>query len=301
MDAARLTIGTWPTPTQRMERASDLLGREIWVKVEEECGAWGGNKVRKLEYILAAAERDGIDTLIGYGAGTSNWTAALVHHAVDRGFHVVVGMAGLPAETYRHLYDRAEVTPVVMRSTNALPLVIARARLIAGRGARSIPMGGSGYGDIGCVHVGAEIADAVRSGAVPRPDAAFVAVGTGGTAAGTAAGLAINDEPIRLVGVKVAPWPFGTEARVRRHATRLLGRLGRDAQLLISGDRRFFKPGYARANDPSLEATEIARLDGLQLDGAYAAKAFAGVVASARSGPGGPLLFIHTSPGPPPR
>jgi len=283
-----------------MNRVSDLLRRDVWIKVEEECGAWGGNKVRKLEYILATARRDGVRQLVSYGAGTSNWTAALAHHGHRFGFDIVVGLAGSVPARYRDIYDRAQTKVVSSGVVNALPAVVAAARIVAGPRARSIPMGGSGYGDIGCVHVGSEIATTVRASAAPEPDAVFVAVGTAGTAAGTATGLALQGLTFPVVGIKVAPWPFGTQRRVERHARTLLRRFGRDASLNIASDTRFFKPGYARANAASREATEIAALDGVALDGSYAAKAFAAVVATARAGPGGPLLFIHTSPGPPP-
>jgi len=283
-----------------MDRASASLGREIWVKVEEECGAWGGNKVRKLEFILAAAKRDRVETLVSYGAGTSNWTAALAHHAPAFTIDVVVGLAGPVPPSYRRVYEGTGATVVHSERVEALPLVRTRARLVAGRHARSIPMGGSGYGDIGCVHVGSEIARAIEVGAAPRPDAVFVAVGTAGTAAGTSVGLAIAGHQVPVVGVKVAPWPFGTLGRTRRHAHRLLRRFGRNAPFDIKGDVRFFQPGYARPNPASLEAAEIARLDGIELDGTYAAKAFASLVETARIGRGGPLLFIHTSPGPAP-
>ncbi len=298
--APRASIGTWPTPIRRMDRVSDAVGREVWFKVEEECGAWGGNKVRKLEYILAAAARDGIDTLVSYGAGTSNWTAALAYHASRSGFRVVVGAAGPVPATYARLYDQTQTKVIASRSSEALPFVIAGARVAAGAGARSIPMGGSGYGDIGCVQIGREIADEVASGGMPQPDEIFVALGTSGTAAGTAVGLALAGRSIPLVAVQVAPWPFGTASRVRSHARKLLARLKTDVALRVSVDRRFFKPGYARPNAASSEAAEIAALDGVVLDGTYTAKAFAALVDRARTQPGGPLLFIHTAPGPPP-
>ena len=296
----RIEIGQWPTPVVPLPKVSEALGREVWAKLEERCGAWGGNKLRKLEYILAAARRDAVSKLVSYGAGTSNWATAFAHHAAEHGFEVVVGIAGPIPDSYAAVYERTGAELVSSRSVNALPAVIARARLKAGRGARSVPMGGSGFGDIGCVHAGLEIADSVKRREMPSPDAVFVAVGTAGTAAGTAVGLSISGLCVPVVGARVAPWPFGTSRRVRRHAERLLDRLGYDAPLLVEGDDRFFKPGYGKPNDASREAIEIAALDGIELDGTYAAKAFASLVAHARASAGGPLLFIHTSPGPPP-
>ena len=299
----RLHIGSWPTPVVRMERVSNELGADIWVKLEESCGAWGGNKVRKLEYILAAARADGIGKLVSYGVGTSNWTAALAHHATAGELGVTVGLAGEIPDSYRPLYEHPGVTVVHSRMVNALPFVSAAARIRAGRAARSIPMGGTGPGDVGSLHVGTEIATHIRLGEMPEPAAVYLPAGTTGTSAGVAAGLALQRRHVPVVAVKVAPWPYGTPARVERHARALLGGEGRgDAaeSLRIAGDDRFLSPGYARANPASLEAIDIARRDDLELDGTYAAKAFAALIDRARTGRGETLLFIHTSPGPPP-
>ena len=300
IELPRIEIGSWPTPVRRLPRVSELLGRDVWVKVEEDCGAWGGNKVRKLEYILAAARAEDRSTLVSYGAGTSNWATALAHHGPSLGFDVVAGLAGRIPPEYSKVYSSPRVRVVASPMVNALPAVVLVARVTAGPRALSIPMGGSGYGDIGCVHTGHEIVDSVARREMPRPEAVFVAVGTAGTAAGTAVGLAVRGLKVPVVGVRVAPWPFGSARRVRSHAVRLLDRLAYDAPVLVEGDDRFFKPGYARPNEASREAIALAAEDGITLDGTYAAKAFASLVARARSSAGPPLLFIHTSPGSPP-
>ena len=304
-DRPRLALGTWPTPVREMPRVSELLGRPVWVKVEEECGAWGGNKVRKLEYILGAARRDGIDTLVSYGAGTSNWAAALAHHAHANGIKTVIGLAGPLPPSYGAIYRRCETTIVRPDNVNLLPFASALARVKAGRSARSIPMGGTGPGDVGSVHVGIEVADAIVARTIPEPAAIFVAAGTTGTSAGLAAGLALKDVSVDVVPVRVAPWPYGKEGRVASRAKRLLREFGRsdlESSLRIRGDERFFKPGYAKPNPASEEAIEIAASDNVALDGTYAAKAFASLIDRARTTASDePLLFIHTSPGPPPQ
>ena len=300
----RLSIGMWPTPIRLMEHVSETLGRQVWMKVEEECGAWGGNKVRKLEYILGAALSDGIETVVSYGAGTSNWTAALAHHAYQHGIRTVLGMAGRVPPDHASLYRRCETTLVRADNINALPLASIAARARAGLRARSIPMGGSGPGDVGSVHVGLEVAEAIATKAIPEPAEVFVAAGTTGTSAGLAVGLALGNRSIPVTPVRVAPWPYGTERRVRARATRLLRTMGRTdlvPLLQIHGDDRFFAPGYAKPNQASEEAIELARPDGAALDGTYAAKAFASLIDRTRNTSEGPLLFIHTSPGPPPQ
>lgn len=295
----RLNIGSWPTPVRRMDLTSADLGQEIWIKVEEECGTWGGNKVRKLEYILAAAQRDGVETFVSYGAGTSNWTSALVFHAAPRGFHTVAGLAGRVPGDYATLYRRTG-TKVVSVPWAALSLPVAlAARMRAGRGARSLQPGGSGDGDIGSVNAGFEIADALATKELPVPRVIFVAAGTCGTAAGVAAGLAIRGIRIPVVAVRVTPLPLGTPRLIGKRVADLLDMLGEKSPAgPVIGDDRFFKPGYARQNAGSREAIDIAANDNVRLDPTYAAKAFAAVVDAARTSVRGPYLFLHTSPGP---
>jgi D-cysteine desulfhydrase len=299
----RVAIGSWPTPTSRMQRVSQELGREVWIKLEEECGTWGGNKVRKLEYIMGAAQRDGVRTFVTYGAGTSNWTTALAFHAHRLGFKTVVGVAGPIPSEYDELYRRAATRVVSMPWAPLSPVANVAARVVAGPGARSLPPGGSGPGDAGSVHAGLEIADAIYRGEIPGPRAIFVAAGTAGTAAGLAVGLGSRGYEIPVVAVRVTALPYGTPRLIRRHVDSLAHLLGLPSGIAapVVGDNRFVKPGYAKSNAASTEARQVAALDGFELDATYAAKAFAALIDAARAGARGPLLFLHTSPGSPPQ
>lgn len=295
-DEARIAIGSWPTPVRRLDRVSDLLGVDVWAKLEEECGTWGGNKVRKLEYILGRARADDVSKLVSFGAGTSNWTSALAFHGAAHGFGVeVVLSANEVPPSYRRLYfDLGTRLRRVNRARFSLEVTAGRLRPERDR-TRVLPMGGTcPEGNIGSLHAGREIAAAISGGQLPKPALVFVATGTSGTAAGVAAGFAHLDEPPEVVCVRVAPKPYGTTKLVRKSIATL-------ARAPLRGDERFFAPGYARPNSASIEAAQIARLDELELDQTYAAKAFASLVAHARAGGTGPLLFLHTSPGPPPR
>ena len=295
----RLSIGTWPTPVRELTHVSRTLGCAVWAKIEEECGAWGGNKVRKLEFILAQGQRDGVDTFVSYGAGTSNWTSALAFHAAPRGFKTVAGLAGPIPAHYRSLYERTATKVVsVPWPFLSMPVAIA-ARATAGRSARSLEPGGSGDGDIGSVHAGLEVADAIEDGSLPMPRAIFLAAGTCGTAAGLVTGLALRRRDVPVVAVRVAPLPLGTSRLIERRVASLLRRLGCDEHpATVVGDDRFFKPGYAKPNAASREAIRLAAPDGIILDPTYAAKAFASLIDAARRGGRGPFLFLHTSPGP---
>ncbi|MFP5353251.1 MAG: pyridoxal-phosphate dependent enzyme [Actinomycetota bacterium] len=223
--------------------------------------------------------------------GTSNWTSALAWHGARQGFEVsIVLTANAVPDSLARLYESLG-TEVRHVNRAWFPAAIGLARL---RGGRVLPPGGTGAeGDRGAAHAGEEIAAEISAGLLPRPAKTFVAVGTGGTAAGIAMGAAAHGEPLDLVCVRVAPKPFGTTRRVAR-------RLGSSLAERLEADERFFRPGYARPNAASREAAILARLDGLELDATYAAKAFASLVAHARAGMPGPLLFVHTSSGPVP-
>jgi 1-aminocyclopropane-1-carboxylate deaminase/D-cysteine desulfhydrase-like pyridoxal-dependent ACC family enzyme len=289
-----------------MDRASETLGAEIWVKSEEACGTWGGNKVRKLEYILAKLERSSARNLVAYGAGTSSWAAAVALHAGARGYRVHLGLGGVVPDHYRELYRRTETQVHSFDSYTLTPLAAGVALAAAGlRGTARLPAGGSGLpGDVGSMNAGIEIAEQARS-EMPAPRAIFVPAGTSGTAAGITVGTALGGLAAEVIAVRVTPRPLGTQAVVRYHVhslTRRLRRAGVDvpaeAGALVRGEGRFFPPAYGAPTPQSTEAISFARADELELDPTYAAKAFAALIAAARAEERGPFLFLHTSPGP---
>lgn len=302
----RIELGTWPTPVRLMTKTSAALGVEVWVKSEESCGAWGGNKVRKLEYILGAIDERRRGTIVTYGAGTSSWAAAVALHASQRGWRVRLGLGGSVPSHYERLYERTDTVVHRRGSYGLLPAAAVQARVAAGiESVVRLPAGGSGLpGDVGSMHAGEEIAEEVAAGALPVPDAVYVPAGTSGTAAGIAVGMTSRGLDRPVVAVRVTPRPFGTKAAVKMRALRLSRFLRRRGyppvarSELVRGDGRFFAPAYGVGNPASREAIEIGRRDGVELDPTYAAKAFAALIADARSHRRGPVLFVHTSPGP---
>ena len=305
--APRVVLGTWPTPVWRLEHASRTLDAEVWVKSEEACGVWGGNKVRKLEYILARLEGTGTRTLITYGAGTSSWAAAVALHGSERGFDCVLGLGGPIPDALQSLYARTGTHVHSFDHYTLTPAAAVRARVEAGltKVAR-LPAGGSGLpGDLGSMNAGIEIARQVEQGALPPPKQIYVPAGTSGTAAGIASGVKYGGLPTEVVAVRVTPRPLGTAPVVRQHVARLgrfLKRRGvtmpSSAAVHVDGTGKFFAPAYGVGNPASEAAIEVAAADGLVLDPIYAAKAFAALIDSAQRGNRGPLLFVHTSPGP---
>lgn len=302
----RLQIGTWPTPTRRLDRTSEVLGAEVWTKLEEDCGAWGGNKVRKLEFLFHELRARAIERVVVWGAASSNWAAACAWHGSRNGFEMFAGLGGHLPESYRRIYDAAGVPVIVLPRIELAPVAAVAARVRSGRRARVLPVGGSGgLGDLGPVTTGVEIARSIAWGELPAPTGGvFVAAGSCGTVAGIAAGLGIEHVSVPVVAVKVADWPYATPSMIGRR-TRNIARLLAAHEIEgatnvpIELDTGAIGRGYGRVTTAAREAIALARRDDVDLDQVYGAKAFGALIARARSGEG-PFLFIHTSPGPPP-
>lgn len=300
-DIPRIEIGTWPTPLRRLDHTSKALGADVWAKLEEECGAWGGNKVRKLEYLLHEARQDGITKLVAWGAGTSNWAAAVAWHGSQHGFEIGAGLGGHLPDRYRHVYERSGTKVTILPRLELAPLAAAIALARAGRNARLLPVGGSGgIGDVGATKLGSEIAHAIDGSELPSPDTIFVAAGSCGTVAGLVMGLQLAGTAVPVTAVKVSDWPYATSGMIARRVSNIRRRLGRPGTNppLVHLEKRFLGRGYGRPTSESRAAVALAHHDGLHLDGSYGAKAFAALCDTARKG--GSYLFIHTSPGDPP-
>ena len=300
----RAEIGTWPTPVHRMDNTSQALGVDVWVKREDLAGAWGGNKIRKLEFWLARREVWKAGGVIVSGAGGSTWVAATALHAHRFGLGVTAALAGAIPPEREELFDDLGTRVVQVGSLGALPLARAGAR-ISTRRRRALPMGGSGWpGDLGSYLCGAEIIEDGMHRTFPRPSSIFVAVGTSGTAAGIAAALAHRRQRIPVIAVRAAPRPWAGSRTIARHARRVLRRMNarpEERRLSIVGESRFSGRGYGKPGPNVDEAIQLAAADGIELDRTYTGKAFAALAAHALRRADGPLLYIHTAPGPTPR
>ena len=213
---ARVSLGTWPTPMEHAPRLAATLGLDdLWIKRDDLNGlGGGGNKIRKLEWTVAAALADGADTLLTSGAPQSNHARLTAAAGARLGLKVVVVMPGAPPAspsgnlTLNGLFgasiawatDFADQCPPGPDEDGALAavteLVAARLR-DEGRRPALIPFGGSNaIGAHGYRLAAEEILEQV-------PDVAHVAValGSGGTMAGLVAGLG----PGPVLGVHTAP------------------------------------------------------------------------------------------------
>lgn len=309
----RTALGHGPTPLEPLERLSKHLGGpSLWIKRDDCTGlALGGNKVRKLEYLLAEAVADGADTVITVGGLQSNHarqTAAatarlglrcelVLPRLVDRDdpLYEANGNVLLDHLLGAHVHAVADSDAAAVR-------VVELIEEAAGRGGKAafFPSGGSTpTGAIGYVRAAVELLGQCEERNL-TPDRIVVATSTGGTLAGLLTGFAAHGNPVRVSGVAVYDDAGATRERVRTLAsdTAALCKIAppADDRIEIIGDQ--LGPGYGQPTNAMHEALDLcARLEGLLLDPVYSGKAMAGLIALARSGALGPsdtAVFWHT-------
>jgi D-cysteine desulfhydrase len=302
-----MPLGDFPT---RVERIEGLVppSVELWVKREDESAAnYGGNKVRKLEFLLGDARARGLRRLSTFGGTGSHHVAATAIHGRAAGFEVEATLVPQPNDAHvRELLLAEQAVGARLAGADGY-LGVIPARLRAGRcGAAWLAGGGSSaIGTLGWVSGGFEILEQTDSGVLPWPDVIYAALGSAGTIAGLWWSLRAP-RPIELVGVSVVGGVVGRVAcgaLAVRHLTARVDRLlaplgpappGERPRLRI--DRRFLGAGYGHPSASSMAATREAAERGLSLDPIYTGKVMAALLTDARRGrlDGKRVLFLHS-------
>lgn len=315
----RLPLVEGPTKIHRATGLERSLGiGELWIKRDDQTSSlYGGNKVRKLEFLLAAARAAGHRRVVTVGAIGSHHVLATAIHGAAHGFLVDAVLSPQPVSD--HVIEQLQLILHAARRCvrvdryEARPAVLARVcRPEAGedRPAFMIPAGGSvPVGALGYVSAIVELEDQVQAGVAPAPARIYTALGSCGTLAGMAVGLGLSRLPSRIHAVRVCELSMAARSHVMRLARATAGLLRRSAPGLRSRsrnwargvspfhiDHRFFAPGYGVSTPAVEEAVAIGADGGLTLDGTYSGRAFAAVVADARAGllRRKRVLFWHT-------
>ncbi|MBI5367409.1 MAG: pyridoxal-phosphate dependent enzyme [Planctomycetes bacterium] len=294
-----LPLGVFPTPVERWSRLGAAIGcPELWVKRDDRTGGagHGGNKVRKLEFLLARARAEGKGRVFVYGATGSNWVVAALSYARELGLARDVMLFASPTHAHaeRNLaVTRALADTLVLRgSVAAVPWDVGRALW---RGAATVlPMGGTdAVSTLGYLNAALELAGQVRRGECPEPEYVFVPLGTCGTAAGLAAGFHLAGLATRVIAVRITGGLVANAARTWLLAARALTEAARggaavpgplaQTRLTVVGDQ--LGAGYALATPAGEEATRLAaETEGAALDPSYTAKTVAALIAAVRQG-----------------
>jgi L-cysteate sulfo-lyase len=309
----RFPLAFLPTPLHPLPRLSARLGGELrlWIKRDDQTGlAGGGNKTRKLEFLIADAQAQGADLVVTTGAIQSNHCRQTAAAAAQAGLECQVVLSGEPpAEPNGNLLLDALLGAVIhwtTREKRAQRLVeLTEALRAAGRRPYPIVLGGSDpVGASGYALALEELWEQARARDL-RLDAIVFASSSGGTQAGLSAGSWALGWDAPLLGISVDE----PEAKLRSHAaelaTRTAAHLGRPHAFTpgeVRVNAEYLGGGYAVMGELEREAIRLmAREEGILLDPVYTGRAFGGLLDLIRRGafgPGSNILFWHTGGAP---
>lgn len=305
-----------PTPLEKLPRLSAHLGVEVWIKRDDQTGlAMGGNKTRKLEFLVADALAQGADTLVTVGAPQSNHCRLTLAAAAKEGLKCclvleerVPGSYDKNASGNNFLFGLigAEAIHVVPTGgdLNDAMMTIADELLSQGRKPYLIPGGGSNpLGALGYVVCANEIMQQSADLHVAF-DHVVLASGSTGTHAGLLVGLEAAHAGVPVIGINVRRPRAEQEANVYKLVSETADFLGVPCpdKATVTALDDWVGPGYSLPTDAMIEAVRLfARLEGVLLDPVYTGKAAAGLIGLARRGAftaGEKLLFLHTGGAP---
>ena len=306
-DLPRVSLGVFPTPFYKLESISAKYGKNIWIKRDDMCGvALGGNKVRKLEFLLADAKTQGCDTVFTTGGAQSNHAMLTAACAARLGMKciLILKKRGVTEHKGNLVLDDIYGADVRFMNTDSYDDIYAEMHRVgeelAKEGHKSyyIPVGGSNpLGAVGYVNGVREftvqaLAAGIRVGHIVS------ATGSGGTTAGLLLGAKLFQPGVKVTGIGVDNDPF--EEIVPDLAAKAADIL----ECSFEREQDDFEmvyhvgQGYAIPNaedTPYIE--ELARMEGILLDPVYTGKAWAGMLKLLKDGYFGDednIVFVHT-------
>lgn len=296
----KVSLGVFPTPIQKLENISKKLNTNVYIKRDDLCGlGLGGNKTRKLEYLMADAIQKKAEIVFTTGGAQSNHAMLTAAAAGKLGLTAVLVLKkrGVTACLGNQYLEHLMGTEVVFVDTDSYDDIYREMDRIGAERCKpyyKIPCGGSNaLGALGYVECAKEI-----QGSNLHFDYLVCAEGSGGTMAGLALGAKLFLPESKVYGMMVDTDPFDMiTPRLMKEAAALL-----EADVSITEEDFFLKdmcgPGYAI---PSEEGNQAVRLmaaeEGIFLDPVYTGKAFAGLLKMAQEGAFSPeqnVLFLHT-------
>ncbi|MBL1074180.1 pyridoxal-phosphate dependent enzyme [Nocardia sp. 2] len=309
-----LRLGTGPTPVRRLIHL-DTCGADIWVKDDSAFGdgGWGGNKVRKLEWLLPDALRLGRSTIVTVGGLGTNWGLATALYGREHGLKTVLALVDQPMDEHvRAQLERLRASGATLYLTCTKARTILRAPLILARhfsGLRPpyfLPAGGSSpVGALGYVEAAVELAEQVRAGDLPEPGYVVTPVGSGGTVAGLSLGLQLAGLRTRVVGVVVndtLPLDHSTIDGLAQRTARVLrsrgARITLEPLTNLEIVTEWLGPGYGHPTPEARTAQTLsAEFGHLTLEPVYTAKAMAALLDMNAHGRFGDdtVVFLNTN------
>ena len=306
MSPPRVRLAHLPTPVEELPRLRQILGQapRLLVKRDDQTGlAFGGNKTRKLEFLIAEAQAQGARTIISGGAAQSNHCRQTAAAAAKFGFECILVLNGDEGEvpSGNLLLDnllgaQIRIIPDRNRRDQALWETFAECNA-AGKRPYLVPYGGSSA--TGALAYAFAVEELLAQNV--RPDWIVFATSSGGTQAGLVLGQRAFSYRGKVLGISVDESEEWLTGRVSELASEASEKLGSPfdftpADVLVNAN--YCQPGYGVVTDRESEAIKLlATCEGLLLDPVYTGRAAAGLIDLIRQkffGANETVLFLHT-------
>jgi D-cysteine desulfhydrase len=301
----RLSLAHLPTPIEELPRLSSILGGpRVFVKRDDQTGlAFGGNKTRKLEFLVAEAQEQGARMLISAGAIQSNHCRQTAAAAARYGFECTLLLTGempnYPSANILldQLFGARIVNIADRRDRDRILQETFDQALAAGKKPYLVPYGGSS--PTGALGYAFAMQEFLKQGI--RADWIVFATSSGGTHAGLVLGQRVFGFEGKVLGISIdesAEWLKEHVSALASSASEMLGpRIEFDPVDVVANDN-YCRAGYGVLTDSELGAINLfARNEGLLLDPVYTGRAAAGLVDLIQKGfftKGETVLFWHT-------
>ena len=289
----KISLATLPTPLRETRYRPQQQTHTVWIKEDNLSGVpYGGNKVRKLEYLLQPAIEKQRSRIATFGAVGSHHALATALYAKQLGLNCTVFLShqtNVPAISSA-LRTHLRIGTEIVRFGGAYRERVRTLRqYVQDRNVWVVPAGGSSWlGTLGFIDAGLELAQQITTGKMPMPDRVYVATGTMSTTAGLALGLALADLSIDIHAVRVSHPSIANPAvleRLMRKTVTMLKNLDPTFPAHIAAHTRvtlrneYFGAGYAHSNAVVDTAIAVAaeQFD-LSLESTYTGKAMAAML-----------------------
>lgn len=298
-----ISLGAFPTPIEKLYRlGGDIGANYLFIKRDDLSGkVYGGNKIRKLEFLLGHALHTKTKEVLTFGFAGSNHALATAIYAKQAGLKSISMLMPQPNAHYvqhnllmsyycgAELYQRRNIQILTVGTIYQL----LRHKLKHGYFPQIIPAGGSSpLGAIGYVNAAFELKEQIMEGKIPEPDRIYVALGTMGTAVGLILGLKAANLKSRVISVRVVDEKFANGRKMIklfRKTNSFLHSLDPSFPKFEFFERdinirhEFFGGGYAHFTEEGMEAVaHMEKNEGIKLDGTYTGKAFTALVEDAK-------------------
>ena len=309
-----IELANLPTPVAALAFKDQVSSQtpNLWIKRDDKSSdLYGGNKIRKLEFVLAQARQQGKRELVTFGAiGTNHGVAtALFCKKLDINCRVLLFDQPVTAAVQNNL-KLMQRFGAELQYSGSLLRTVARfywERLLQRNNAYYLFAGGSNIpGCIGFVNAAFELKQQIEQGLISEPDLIYCPVGSNSTAAGLSLGCQLAGLKTQVVGVRVAPahlgiFPACTPKTIHTLMVKtyefLQQRGASIPDIALPGIRLeegFYGQGYGHPSREGQDATELFGLAGIKLEPTYTAKTAAAVLRHCAAHPGQSVLYWHT-------